>query len=163
MKVYIIDDSISDALLAEATLSNYDEDLEFTIENDPVSAKKTISEEKSNIDLILLDLNMPKFDGVQMLEYMSEHNINIPVIVYSNFINQYENDLDKSKIIQMVSKAELSNCKTEDITNIFMRLNSTKACMVLSGHLDKVYRNNMRKVEFYDEINSLKKELQNYI
>ena len=63
----------------------------------------------------------------------------------------------------MVSKAELSNCKTEDITNIFMRLNSTKACMVLSGHLDKVYRNNMRKVEFYDEINSLKKELQNYI
>ena len=163
MKVYIVDDSISDALLAEAAISGYDENIEFSIESDPVAAKKTISNGKQEIDLMLLDLNMPKFDGIQMLEHMSEHNINIPVIVYSNFIDQYENKLNRSKVVETVSKTELSNCDPEDIADIFMRLNSTKSCMVLSGELDKLYSNNLRKVEFYDEINSLKKELQNLI
>lgn len=163
MKVYIVDDSISDAILIEATLSNYSNDMEFLIESDPIIAKESISKENSGIDLILLDLNMPKFDGVQMLEYMSQNNINIPVIACSNFIHQYENKLNRNKIIQVISKKELSNCLPENLADIFMKLNSTKSCMVLLGKLDKLCDRNLRRVEFYNEINSLKKELQNFI
>lgn len=163
MKIYIIDDSVSDALLAQSVLEDYDKDFEFIIEHDSLVAKNVISKENIDIGLIILDLNMPKFDGIQMLEYMAEKNINIPVIVCSNFINQYENEINKSKVLQTIGKSELTNCKISDIADIFMKLNSTKSCMILSGELKKLHSKKYKKVEFYNEINSLKEELKNYI
>jgi len=44
--------------------------------------------EKHNIDLILLDLIMPKMDGFQILEEMRKRNISIPVIVVSDLSHQ---------------------------------------------------------------------------
>ena len=163
MKIYIIDDSMSDALLTRSVLEKYNKNFEFIIENDPIVAKQLISTKNLDINLILLDLNMPKFDGIQMLEYMSEKNINIPVIVCSNFINQYENEINKSKVLQTMDKKEFPNCKTSDMIDIFMKLNAVKSCMILSDKLKNLKYKNNKRVEFYDKINSLKKELKNYV
>ncbi|MDP3462368.1 MAG: response regulator, partial [Bacteroidales bacterium] len=38
---------------------------------------------KGKFDVILSDIAMPNFDGYQMLEYIREKNINIPVIFLS--------------------------------------------------------------------------------
>ena len=57
--------------------------------NDGNEAYKIIKENESNIDVILLDLIMPKKDGLYVLEKLKDDNINKKVIVVTSF-NQEE-------------------------------------------------------------------------
>lgn len=52
---------------------------------DGKNAIDVLEKEQDNIDIILLDLIMPKKDGIYVLEQMKEKNINIPVIVGTSF------------------------------------------------------------------------------
>ncbi|MBN2237553.1 MAG: response regulator [Bacteroidales bacterium] len=55
-----------------------DESYRITVANDGVSALMEIA--KSKFDVVLSDINMPKFDGFELLKYMNEQNIHIPLI-----------------------------------------------------------------------------------
>ncbi len=43
---------------------------------------------KGKFDLILSDIAMPNFDGYQLLEYINENNIKIPVVFLSGFTSK---------------------------------------------------------------------------
>ena len=56
--------------------------------NDGLEAIKLINEHKDNIDVILMDTVLPFLDGMGVLKYLKENDINKKVIIYSNFDNQ---------------------------------------------------------------------------
>ncbi|MBQ9012473.1 MAG: sporulation transcription factor Spo0A [Bacilli bacterium] len=52
---------------------------------DGEAAIKKIEQNKDDFDVLLLDLIMPKKDGIAVLEYLNEKNINKPIIVGTSF------------------------------------------------------------------------------
>lgn len=46
-------------------------------------------------DLLILDIRMPKGDGFSVLQHMAENNVDIPVIILTNYRN--EQYIEKSK------------------------------------------------------------------
>jgi len=64
---------------------------------------------QSPFDLMILDLIMPKLDGVALLEKMSQDGFKIPVIIVSNL----SQDTDRSRVakynvIQFFSKSDIT-------------------------------------------------------
>ena len=69
------DDRINQKVVKEILRArNY----KVVIATDGVNALMEIA--KGHFDVVLSDINMPNFDGFQLLEYMNEKNIDIPVI-----------------------------------------------------------------------------------
>ncbi|HAG16483.1 MAG TPA: glycosidase [Bacteroidales bacterium] len=69
------DDLINQKVVAEILKKlNY----KVTIANNGVSALMEIA--KTKFDVVLSDINMPKFDGLELLEYMNEQKIEIPLL-----------------------------------------------------------------------------------
>ena len=64
-KILIVDDSASDRLIISKMLSGYD----VLIANDGLEAMR-LMDEQADIDLLILDLNMPRMDGFQVLKAM---------------------------------------------------------------------------------------------
>lgn len=82
MKILLIDDH---ALFREGlshVLSNLSEDVEILPAADFESAKQHISE-YPDFDLVLLDLNMPKIGGFEILENFSNSYPTLPVVIIS--------------------------------------------------------------------------------
>jgi len=69
------DDKINQKIVKEILrVRNY----KVTVATDGVNALMEIA--KGHFDVVLSDINMPNFDGFQLLEYMNEKDIDIPVI-----------------------------------------------------------------------------------
>jgi len=163
MNILIVDDLMKDASMAREVLLECNRDMEIIIETDSLKAKKILkSQSANNIDLLILDLQMPKVDGIQILEFMEEKGIQIPVIVCSNFIEKYEDELDQVKVVKTFNKKNFSHMKPNTLAEVFLQLNSLKSCMVLDGQISN-YVKNKRKItcDFYESLNDFKKELQN--
>lgn len=82
-KILIADDVSMNRMLIRSILKSKLEDIEYIeAENGQVVIEKV---EKEEIDLIILDLIMPKKDGFETLEYLKSHPLyhHIPVIVNS--------------------------------------------------------------------------------
>ena len=47
------------------------------------AAKKTLIE--SSVDLVLCDLRLPDGDGIDLLEWVSNRNVNVPLIVMTSY------------------------------------------------------------------------------
>ena len=73
--VDMIDEYFSDNKKVDVVLKCYDGD----------SAFKCICDKKDEYDVILLDLIMPKKDGIYVLNQMKKENVNKPVIVCTSF------------------------------------------------------------------------------
>lgn len=90
-KVLIIDDSalmrrvISDIIFSDEQLSVAD------MASNGQSALYLLLQGK-RYDLILIDLNMPKMDGIQLLKEMNEHHISIPTVVVSSIASESANE-----------------------------------------------------------------------
>ena len=90
-KVLIIDDSAlmrrvisdiinaDDKLVVEQTANNGKEALELLLQG-------------MRVDIILVDINMPRMDGVQFLKELNKHRIQIPVLVVSSIASQSANE-----------------------------------------------------------------------
>ena len=64
-------------------------DMEVVLEaKDGVEGITLIDKRKDDYDVILLDLVMPNKDGISVLEYMNNNNINKKVIVLTSYNNQ---------------------------------------------------------------------------
>ncbi len=78
-KILIIEDDISTVLFMKEFL----EDCNFNID-----IFSTVTDAISNIkfnkyDIILLDLNLPDFNGIEILKFLNKNNLSIPTIVIS--------------------------------------------------------------------------------
>lgn len=86
-KVLIIDDSalmrrvMSDIISSEPDVYAVD-----TAENGKIAVEYL--GERKRYDLILLDMNMPKMDGVSFLKYLNENHYNIPTLLVSSIASK---------------------------------------------------------------------------
>ena len=78
-RILVVDDEVINQKLIGNILKTDGYDVD--IAPDGIIALMQIAKEK--FDLILSDISMPHLDGYQMLEYMKNHNINIPVVFLS--------------------------------------------------------------------------------
>lgn len=62
----------------------------YEVEIAPDGIIALIQVSKGKFDLILSDIAMPNFDGYQLLDYISDNNINIPVVLLSGFTSKEE-------------------------------------------------------------------------
>lgn len=79
-KVLVVDDSV---IVRNFVQKMVPEGFAIVVANDGEDAIRIVNEEISNLKGILLDLNMPKVDGFQVLDYFKENNLfsTIPVTV----------------------------------------------------------------------------------
>jgi predicted GH43/DUF377 family glycosyl hydrolase/CheY-like chemotaxis protein len=79
---------VEDEVIIQKLISNIlkKEDYEVEIASDGIVALMQIAKEK--FDLILSDISMPNFDGYQLLDYIKQNNINIPVVFISSFTSE---------------------------------------------------------------------------
>jgi DNA-binding response OmpR family regulator len=80
IKILIIEDEESLVELLQDKLKKEGYDVEVALDGEKGFAKIGVF----NPDLILLDIVMPKMDGYEVLEKMTEEKIKIPVIIISN-------------------------------------------------------------------------------
>jgi len=62
----------------------------YEVEIAPDGIVALIQISKGRFDLILSDIAMPNFDGYQMLDYINDNNIKIPVVLLSGFTSKEE-------------------------------------------------------------------------
>jgi putative two-component system response regulator len=78
--ILVVDDSQTDVFLIKNILKDY----ETLTANDGMQALEIVAS-KSDIDLILLDLHMPRLDGFGVLEALQTRKCEIPTIILTNF------------------------------------------------------------------------------
>ena len=80
-KILLVEDDDNSALL----ISNFLEEFDFIVD-----IVNTVTDAISNINfnkysIILLDINLPDFNGFEVLKYLNKNKINLPVIVISAY------------------------------------------------------------------------------
>ena len=82
MNILIVDDTMIIRRLLTEILKKHKKVKKILIAENGEEAKESLKKEK--IDLMLLDLLMPKMNGFEVLDYMNENGYNnIPIIVFS--------------------------------------------------------------------------------
>ena len=79
---------VEDEVIVQKMIGNIlkKENYEVEIAPDGIVALMQIAREK--FDLILSDIAMPNFDGYQLLDYINQNNIDIPVVFMTGFTSE---------------------------------------------------------------------------
>ncbi|RJO67513.1 MAG: sigma-54-dependent Fis family transcriptional regulator [Myxococcales bacterium] len=80
-KILVVDDEPT----VRTAIGNYLKTFNFSVyeAEDGEEAKQFLGREP--LDLVITDVNMPRFDGLQLLSYVREHNPTAPVIVITGY------------------------------------------------------------------------------
>jgi len=94
IKILVADDSASDTLIIKSMLRDYC----ILTAGDGVEAMRAL-EEHAGIDILILDLNMPKMNGFQVLEALREDERfkNLRTIILTNY-DELENEIKGLKL-----------------------------------------------------------------
>ena len=79
--ILIVEDEANIRRVLRKVLSDEDKSVTISEAEDGVMAISAIS--KSNFDLILCDIKMPKKDGIEVLDYVQEHAPETPIVMIS--------------------------------------------------------------------------------
>jgi CheY-like chemotaxis protein len=116
LKVLLVEDNEADIILTSEILSSAGIDQSITITRDGAEAIQFIKKEgrfenEQTHDLVLLDINLPKISGKEVLSFIKNHNEykSIPVIIYTS------SDLEKDIIFCYDAGAELYLNKTHSM------------------------------------------------
>ena len=93
MNLLIVDDNYSDIFLAKEIIDEINEppfkDITIYEAEDGLKALDVLK--TNNIDIILLDIKMPKMDGIELLKILKDKHKNIYVIMLTT--SDYEKDI----------------------------------------------------------------------
>jgi len=99
----VIDDSESDQFLAKMQIEKFDESIEIMQAYDGVEALEMLHELDKKPDVIFLDINMPRMNGLEFLEKYSEHDDQSTVVAMLTSSDQNE-DKDTAMSYPCVKK-----------------------------------------------------------
>jgi predicted GH43/DUF377 family glycosyl hydrolase len=92
-RILLVEDEVINQKIVSKILK--DAGYEVEVAPDGIVALMQIAKEK--FDLILSDIAMPNFDGYQLLDYLTQNNVDIPVV----FISGYTSEEDEIKGLKM--------------------------------------------------------------
>lgn len=130
-KIIIVDDEINS--LKEFISNIVDNTYSITFFNDnPLSSLEYIKNEE--IDLVFLDINMPKINGEELAEKMIEMNKNIKIAFISGFIFNEEELKNKFKdnLIGLIRKPYTK----DDLIEVLTRINKVNYFIYTFGNFD---------------------------
>ncbi len=107
--IFLIDDDCDDREIFQSVLSGVDSSIKLLTACDGVDALEKLDTESKEIDLIFLDINMPRMDGIECLQQLKKNSKykEIPVIIYST--TSQENFVNKTLALGAVSYLTKSN------------------------------------------------------
>ena len=136
-RVFMVDDNIELIGAVKEYFKNNNE-IEIALEaHDGLEAIEKLESEKDNIDVILLDLIMPKKDGLYVLEEMKRRGINKKVIVETSY--------NTMEVVREVSEYGVSYyiLKPFELIDLEKRILDLNRKNKNSKHLD-LHHNNMQ-------------------
>jgi CheY-like chemotaxis protein len=97
MKILMIDDDPDDLDVFSSFIETLDKGTNVESASDGHEAIEKLLANDSPVDLILLDLNMPKYDGFYFLETLQKHKTisGIPIIIFTT--SSSDTDIRRSK------------------------------------------------------------------
>lgn len=137
--IMVVDDSKVDQMIIQNILKGH----HLIIAYDGLEAVKKV-DEGENIDIIILDLNMPNMNGFEVLEYLKTHHNDkgIPVLILTNY-EEIENEIKGLELgavdyIRKPLNAASLLKRLEVHFNLFKARNEIKEYnMMLEGIVDK--------------------------
>lgn len=157
--ILIVDDNIDDIKRYCSILRSIDLAIQFNSMNNSIDAIDYLRCNQNEIDLIILDLNMPNLDGIDFLNIMDSEEINVPVIICSQYIQKYSKEIDRFKVIKAYNKNILSGNFSDNIINIFLNLNNLKSCMIVDANINKLIKLENEKNIVVDRLNEIKEKI----
>ncbi len=88
VRILLVEDNIGDVVLTREALAGYPVPVKLSVANDGEAAMSMMARRDLNLDLIILDLNMPRMDGNAVLERSPKKGV--PVIIFSSTQNPSE-------------------------------------------------------------------------
>ena len=124
-KVLLVEDSGDDQLLGKRAFSRFDKDIEVVCAFDGVEAVELLSQGDFTPDLILLDINMPRMDGLEFLDrYCGGGTPEMPPIVVMLTSSEQESDKSKSLTYETVKDYMVKPIRKESIDGFIELLQS---------------------------------------
>ena len=95
IKCLLIDDDPDDQDLFRYALQKIEFDIELFIADDGAYAMEQLSDENFLPDIIFIDLNMPRLNGIECIREIKKIDrlVNIPAYIYST-AHEYQNEID---------------------------------------------------------------------
>jgi CheY-like chemotaxis protein len=103
--ILLVEDESGDIFLFKDAINNIKQELDnkdivikFNIEtkDNGMDALSYITEENPKIDLVFLDINMPKMGGLTLLEELGKKEVEVPIVMFTT--STYEDDIKKALI-----------------------------------------------------------------
>jgi len=136
IKVMLVDDNINLVNMVMEYFSKKD-NIEIVYRaNDGAEAMEILTKEMSNIDVVVLDLIMPKKDGIYVLDEMNKKSINKKIIVATSY-NEAETIRKVSEYgvnYYVLKPFDLSDLENK-ITELFNKPNSGKTIDLYANSL----------------------------
>lgn len=135
IRVLMIDDNVKLIGAVKEYFKNNNE-IDIVLESyDGLEGFKTIKENQNDYDVIILDLIMPKKDGIYVLEQMKEHNIDKKVIVATSY--------NASEVIKEVSEYGVNYfiLKPFDLIDLAKRITEVMKVKSESKNIDFYHSN----------------------
>ena len=127
-KVLIVEDSQDDQFLGETAFRKFDQEIEVMCVFDGFEAIEALKEKNYNPDLVLLDINMPRMNGLEFLKaYCGDANPNVPPIVVMLTSSEQESDKSESLSYVQVKDYLIKPIRKDNITTIIQLLESLES------------------------------------
>jgi two-component system, response regulator, stage 0 sporulation protein F len=110
-RVLVVDDDIR---IQQLLMEELEEDgYQVSIASNGKDALSLLATDPEKPDLVILDLRMPKMDGLETIGFMLKLKLNLPVIIFSAY-SSYRNDpLAKAADAYVVKSSDLSDLKVK--------------------------------------------------
>jgi two-component system, chemotaxis family, response regulator Rcp1 len=82
LKLLLVEDNAADVLLFQGALQELPLKVDIQVAQDAEKALVLLSDRSFEFELVILDLNLPKFSGYQVLERYNRKNV--PVVVFTS-------------------------------------------------------------------------------
>ena len=135
IQVHVADDH---KILIEGIIAVINTDKEIEIEGYSLTGKEVIDWSSSNTaDILILDINMPHYDGIEVLKLFKLNDINIKVIILSSY--------DDVKLVQEMIKLGASGFLSKDSAGEHI-INAIKAVYRGEQYFSETIKNNLLKL-----------------
>jgi len=108
-KILVIEDDVRLQKLLTDELT--DEGYEITLAGDGKAALSMIKGDDVLPDLIILDLRMPKMDGMETMGHMLKARVNVPIIIHTAYASYREDPLALAADAYVIKSHDLTELK----------------------------------------------------